>query len=100
MRITVLGGGAWGTALASHVARAGLPVRMWIREPDVAAAVNEKRENPVYLPGVELPELRATAHLADALADAEAVFVVVPSEFCRRLYREAWTLAPSGAAFV
>ena len=61
MRTTVLGGGAWGTALASHCARVGLPVRMWIREPDVAAAVNERRENPAYLPGVELPEgLHAT----------------------------------------
>ena len=35
MRTTVLGGGAWGTALASHAARAGLPVRIWIREPEV-----------------------------------------------------------------
>jgi glycerol-3-phosphate dehydrogenase (NAD(P)+) len=100
MRITVVGGGAWGTALASHVARAGLPVRMWVREADVAAAVNEKRENPVYLPGVELPELRATAHLEGALADAETVFVVVPSEFCRGLYREAGRLAPPGAVFL
>ncbi len=101
MRITVLGGGAWGTALASHAARAGLPVRIWIREPDVAAAVNEKRENPVYLPGVELPEgLRATSRPADALADAETVLMVVPSEFCRARYREAGTLAPRGAVFV
>jgi len=101
MRITVLGGGAWGTALASHVARADLPVRIWIREPELAAAVNEKRENPVYLPGVELPEgLRATSRLADALADAEAVLVVVPSEFCRGIYREAGKLAPPGAVLV
>ena len=90
MRTTVLGGGAWGTALASHAARAGLPVRMWIREPEVAAAVNETRENPVYLPGVELPEgIRATQRLDEALADAEAVLVVVPSEFCRAVYRQA-----------
>jgi glycerol-3-phosphate dehydrogenase (NAD(P)+) len=101
MRTTVLGGGAWGTALASHVARAGLPVRIWIREPEVAAAVNETRQNPDYLPGVELPEgLRATSCLADALADAETVLVVVPSEFCRGVYREAGGLAPGGAVFV
>jgi glycerol-3-phosphate dehydrogenase (NAD(P)+) len=100
MRVTVLGGGAWGTALASHAARAGLPVRIWIREPDVAAAVNEKRENPVYLPGIELPELRATSRLPDALVDAETVLVVVPSEFCRGIYREAERLAPAGAVFV
>ena len=101
MRTTVLGGGAWGTALASHAARAGLPVRIWIREPEVAVAVNEARENPLYLPGVELPEgLRATSRLADALADAETVLVVVPSEFCRAVYRDAGGLAPRSALFV
>jgi glycerol-3-phosphate dehydrogenase (NAD(P)+) len=101
MRITVLGGGAWGTALASHAVRAGLPVRTWIREPEVAAAVNGKRENPAYLPGVELPEgLRATPRLEEALADAETVLVVVPSEYCRVVYREAGGLAPGDAVFV
>ena len=96
MRTTVLGGGAWGTALASHGARAGLPVRIWIREPEVVAAVNERRENPVYLPGVELPAgLRATSRLDEALADAETVLVVVPSEFCRGIYRQAGGLAPA-----
>jgi len=101
MRTTVLGGGAWGTALASHCARAGLPVRTWIREPEVAAAVNEQRLNPAYLPGVELPAgLRATPRLDEALADAEVVLVVVPSEFCRGIYREAAKLAPQGAVLV
>ncbi len=101
MRTTVIGGGAWGTALASHCSRVGLPVRMWIREPEVAAAVNERHENPAYLPGVELPGgLRATPRLDEALADAEAVLVVVPSEFCRGIYREAARLAPEGAVFV
>ena len=101
MRTTVLGGGAWGTALASHFARVGLPVRMWIREPEVAAAVNEQRLNPAYLPGVELPDgLRATSRLDEALADAEAVLVVVPSEFCRGIYREAAGLAPKDAILV
>jgi glycerol-3-phosphate dehydrogenase (NAD(P)+) len=81
--------------------RAGLPVRIWIREPEVVAAVNERRENPVYLPGVELPaELRATDRLDVALADAETVFVVVPSEFCRGIYRQAGPIAPAGAALV
>jgi glycerol-3-phosphate dehydrogenase (NAD(P)+) len=101
MRTTVLGGGAWGTALASHAARAGLPVRMWIREPEVAAAVNERRENPAYLPGVELPAgLRATDRLDEALADAETVIVVIPSEFCRSIYRQAAALFPKDAVLV
>jgi glycerol-3-phosphate dehydrogenase (NAD(P)+) len=101
MRTTVVGGGAWGTALASHCARAGLPVRTWIREPEVARAVNERRENAVYLPGAPLPEgLRATPRLDEALSDAETVLFVVPSEYCRAVYREAHSLAPARAVFV
>jgi glycerol-3-phosphate dehydrogenase (NAD(P)+) len=97
----VLGGGAWGTALASHAARAGLEVRLWVREPDVAAAVNERHENLAYLPGAELPrELRASTDLAEALAGVETVIVAVPSEYCRAVYREAASLLPAGAALV
>ena len=101
LRTTVLGGGAWGTALAAHCVRAGLPVRLWIREPEVAEAVNERRENTVYLKGVVLPEgVRATSRLDEALSDAETVLVVVPSEFCRAIYRQASPLAPDRAVFV
>jgi glycerol-3-phosphate dehydrogenase (NAD(P)+) len=101
MRTTIVGGGAWGTALASHCARAGLPVRMWIREPEVAQSVNERRENARYLPGVELPAgLRATTRLDEAISDADTALFVVPSEYCRAVYREAHALAPGGAVFV
>jgi len=101
MRIAVVGGGAWGTALAAHCARAALPVRLWVREPEVAEAVNERRENTVYLPGLPLPEgLRATPRLDEAVADAETALVVVPSEFCRGIYRQLKALAPQGAILV
>jgi glycerol-3-phosphate dehydrogenase (NAD(P)+) len=101
MRTAVVGGGAWGTALASHCARAGLPVRVWIRELEVVTAVNERRQNPLYLPGVELPQnLRATPRLDEALADAEAALVVVPSEFCRSIYRQVAGLVSNSTVLV
>ncbi len=101
MRISVVGGGAWGTALASHCVRAGLAVRIWIREPELATAVNERHENTAFLPGVALPEgLRATSRLEEAVADAETILVVVPSEFCREIYRQLGALAPRGAILV
>jgi glycerol-3-phosphate dehydrogenase (NAD(P)+) len=101
MKVAVVGGGAWGTALASHCARAGLPVRLWVREPEVAAAVNERHENTRFLPGVPLPEgLRAFTHLADALAGAESVLVVAPSQFCRGMYRELAPLLRPGVLLV
>ena len=63
----VIGGGAWGTALAQVCARAGLQTRLWARETDVVASVNTGRENTSFLPGVELdPGVRATGDLADA----------------------------------
>ncbi len=101
MRTTIVGGGAWGTALASHCVRAGLPVRFWVREPEVAVAVNERHENSAFLPEAELPPgLHATSSMEEALADAEAVLVVVPSEFCRGVYRRIGELAPKGAMLV
>jgi glycerol-3-phosphate dehydrogenase (NAD(P)+) len=101
MRTTVVGGGAWGTALACQCARAGLPVRLWALEPEVAQAIQERRENPLYLPGEPLPEgLRATCRLEEAVADAETVLVVVPSEFCRGIYRRIQQSAPAEAILV
>jgi len=82
-RVGVLGGGAWGTALAQVCARAGLEVTLWAREPEVAAAINRAHENPLFLPGVALaPAIRATADLAD-LGDADLILAVVPAQHLR-----------------
>jgi len=71
---------------------------MWVREPEVAAAITERHENSVFLPGVELPPgLRAVSRLDEALEGAEMVLVVVPSEFSRGIYREMRPLLPAGA---
>jgi glycerol-3-phosphate dehydrogenase (NAD(P)+) len=74
---------------------------MWVREPEVATAVNEGHENTVFLPGAPLPDaLLASNRLEEALEGAEAVLVVVPSEFCRGLYRQLRPLLPPGAILV
>jgi glycerol-3-phosphate dehydrogenase (NAD(P)+) len=89
MNFAVVGGGSWGTALASHLVRCGHPVRLWVREPEVAAEIAEQHRNSLYLPGATLPEgLSATGRLAEAVLGAETVLVVVPSEFCRGIYRQ------------
>lgn len=90
-RIGVVGGGAWGTALAQTCRRAGREVVLWAREPEVVTAVNRDHENPVFLRGVPLdPGIRATEHLAEA-ADADAVLIVTPSQHLGRICGE---LAP------
>jgi glycerol-3-phosphate dehydrogenase (NAD(P)+) len=88
MRTAVLGGGAWGTALAAQIVRAGHDVRLWAREPEVVEDVNVRHLNTLFLPGADLPPgLTATADVAEAVGEAELVVVVVPSEFCRGMYR-------------
>jgi glycerol-3-phosphate dehydrogenase (NAD(P)+) len=80
MRIGVIGGGAWGTALAQVAAHGGREVLQWARNPTVVAAINRDRANPLYLPGAALaPTIRATDALAE-LAWAEALLVVAPAQ--------------------
>ena len=52
----VLGGGAWGTALAQVLASGGHDVRLWVREPEVMEAINGAHENPLFLPGRTLSD--------------------------------------------
>lgn len=83
MRIGVLGGGAWGTALAQVAAHGGRSVTLWAREPDVVAAINDTHENPLFLPGVPLShDVVATGSL-EALGGCDALLVVVPAQHVR-----------------
>ena len=82
-RAGVIGGGAWGTALAQVCARAGLSVRLWAREAEVVAGVNDAHQNSLFLPGVELdPEIEATSDYGD-LADSDLVLAVAPAQHLR-----------------
>jgi glycerol-3-phosphate dehydrogenase (NAD(P)+) len=88
-RIAVLGGGAWGTALACVAARAGSEVTVWTRKPVLAAAIAGGR-NPDYLPDIALPDgIAATADMGAALRGAEAVLIVVPAQSVRAVMAEA-----------
>lgn len=83
----VIGGGAWGTAIAQMLTRDGQDVLIWCLEPDVADAINSKHENTVYLPGVSLkPALKATSNLAD-LHNMDALFSVAPAQHTRGMLR-------------
>src|SRR5919109_294034 len=60
-RIAVVGGGAWGTALADLLARKGEQVQLWAREPEVVESINQRHANDMFLPGAPLaPTLSAT----------------------------------------
>ncbi|MGO9485688.1 MAG: NAD(P)H-dependent glycerol-3-phosphate dehydrogenase [Rhodomicrobium sp.] len=94
-RVGVLGGGAWGTALAQSLCRAGRDVTLWAYEFDTVDEINAHHTNRVYLPGVALdPAIEATAKVAD-LAGADALLLAVPSQFVRAAAQE---IAPHLAA--
>jgi len=81
-RIAVIGAGAWGTALANSVARAGREVTLWARDAAAVAAMTATRESP-RLPGVKLDaRVTATGAIAD-VAHADAVLLVVPAQALR-----------------
>jgi glycerol-3-phosphate dehydrogenase (NAD(P)+) len=82
-RVGVMGGGAWGTALAQVCARAGREVILWAREPDVVESVNARHENVSFLAGIPLEQqIRATGQLSD-LAGADLVLAVPPAQHMR-----------------
>jgi glycerol-3-phosphate dehydrogenase (NAD(P)+) len=88
-RIAVIGGGAWGTALAQVAASGGRDTLLWAMEEDVADAINENHENPVFLPGIALdPAIRATTDL-DRIGDCDAWLVVTPAQHMRSVLEQA-----------
>src|SRR5438270_13645471 len=95
MRVCVVGGGSFGTAMAQLLAGKGYDTRMWMREPEACKALNEKRENTKYLPGFPLaPTLMATSDLQEALDRVELVVHATPSQTARQVMGNAARFIP------
>jgi len=94
--IAVIGGGAFGTAMACVVRRSGHDVMLWAREPEVAASINQEALNPLFLPGVRLAAgVRATFDLAVACKGADLLLLAPPAQHMRATaQRLAPLLAP------
>lgn len=98
MRITVLGGGSWGTALAQHMACKGFAVRILMRDPGRASEMNKRRENSRYLPGIPLHEgVTASADPVTGLCGADVVVLAVPCQHLRATLRELGRHVPGHA---
>lgn len=97
--IGIIGGGAWGTALALTAARAGRAVKLWARDPATVAAIDERHESPRYLPGVDLRHVPATDSLAVALR-ADAIILAVPAQAIRAVAAAAAPYIPVGTPLV
>lgn len=88
-KIAVVGGGAWGTALAQVAAAEGRDVMLWAMEDDVVSAINKIHENPIYLKGCKLsPSIKATSNFSD-LSSADAWLVVTPAQHMRAVLGRA-----------
>jgi glycerol-3-phosphate dehydrogenase (NAD(P)+) len=98
-RISVLGGGAWGTALAQTCARAGRDVTLWEHEPGNAAQLEAKRESK-FLPGVRLDDaIKVTRDLGQA-AEADAILLVVPAQAVRAVCTALAKLVRDGTPLI
>lgn len=87
-RLAVIGGGSWGTALARHACLAGLPVRLWVHDPELGAAMRDTRDNATYLPGHRLPDgIAVSSDLAEVVPGADALLLAVPSHHLREVAR-------------
>lgn len=89
-KIAIIGGGAWGTALAIALTRSSRQHRLslWAHSADVVETINARRINEIYLSGFELSaDIEVTGDLEKALAGADIVLGVMPSAHAREIYR-------------
>jgi len=84
MKVSVIGAGAWGTAMAIHLARGGHEVSLWARDPARARRLEESRENHLYLPGFRFPD---GLHVTNGpLGPADFVAGAVPTQHIREVF--------------
>lgn len=88
LKVSLLGGGSWGTTVAALVAR-NAPAMLWARNPETVREINSDHSNETYLPGARLPEkLRATADIGEAVAGADVIVMGIPSQNFRSVLQQ------------
>ena len=99
--VAVVGGGAFGTAMATVAARGGNAVMIWALEPEVVDQINSTHENQVFLPGVGLDAaIRATTSIEDACRNAEIVLMVPPAQHLRTIGAQVNACIPDSVPVV
>jgi glycerol-3-phosphate dehydrogenase (NAD(P)+) len=100
-RIGVIGAGAWGTALAKHLAEKGIGVRLWAYEREVVDSIRATHENQLFLPGVLLPSsLVVTNVLGETVQDCDGLLFVVPSHVARPVLQQMAPLLTQGPPII
>tara|TARA_B100000959_G_scaffold287595_1_gene374716 strand:- start:87 stop:1118 length:1032 start_codon:yes stop_codon:yes gene_type:complete len=100
-KISVIGGGSFGTVIADIIALNGHDVRFWMRSEELANEVNRSHENSQYLPGYPLDHLVVATHdMAIAVGGSEVIFVAVPSASFRQVVKNMIEHAPAEVILV
>lgn len=94
-RIGVVGGGAWGTALAHIAAKAGAEALLWARDPKMVEAINQTHENHRYLRGTTLDTRIQATDALNGLGDSDAILLVVPAQAVRALCHALIAIVPT-----
>ena len=88
--VTILGEGAWGTAVATLLAHNGYQVRIWCHHKELVDSINTTHKNERFLPGILLDKkIKAVASLEEALSDVTWVFEAIPVKHLRTVLKEA-----------
>lgn len=99
--VTVIGAGSWGTTLAHLLGQKGIPVRLWVRRPELAAHLARRRENPDHLPGVPLAAgVVPGTSFPDAVAGCRFLVCALPSHTVRDLFLPHRALIPADAVVI
>lgn len=100
-QVAVIGGGAFGTAMACVLRRRGHVVRLWAREPEVVAAINVQRVNATFLPGISLPDgINASTDVAAVVHAAEFVLLAPPAQHMRAVTLQLQPLLAAGTPVI
>lgn len=101
MNVSVIGAGSWGSAFALYLGRLDIPTKLWVREKEVLNQLHRLRENSTFLPGFTFPKT-VTFHndLSETLRSADIVFIAVPSNFCRTIYKQMVSSVRPGQTIV
>ena len=100
-RITVIGDGAWGTALALLLHSKDFNIEIWGNFPEYVEEQREKRENYKFLPGIDIPrDIGYTADLAEAAEETDLFICAVPTQFIRNVFERFAAHYPKGVPVV
>ena len=89
MRIAVIGAGSWGTTLANLLAKKGFTTALWVYEEELIASIATKKENYLYLPGIELDgNIVPTGSLQEACQNKDLLINVTPSQVVRQVMQQ------------